>query len=142
MGLISEKRDGKLRTDVEDFVRIVSYAPGRIDFAPAPGAPPDLAQALSNKLQAWTGARWMISVSSAPGEPSITERRRKAEDEARAEAEAHPLVAAALSAFPGAKIAELRDLSPPPMEEAPPPPLEPDDEDYGDDWSPVDPFAE
>ena len=142
MGLITEKRDGKLRTDVEDFVRIVAYAPGRIDFQPAPGAPRDLAQALSTKLQAWTGARWMVSVSSDAGEPSITERRRKAEDEARAAAAAHPLVAAALATFPGAKIAELRDLSPPAMEEAPPPPLEPDDEDYGDDWSPVDPFAE
>ncbi|MEO1611458.1 MAG: DNA polymerase III subunit gamma/tau, partial [Pseudomonadota bacterium] len=142
MGLIAEKRDAKLKTDVEDFVRLVAYAPGRIDFAPAPGAPRDLAQVLSTRLQAWTGARWMVSVSSEPGEPSITERKRKAEDEARAEAAAHPLVAAALATFPGAKIAQLRDLSPPPMEEAPPPPLEPDDDDYGDDWSPVDPFAE
>ncbi|MEM8754476.1 MAG: DNA polymerase III subunit gamma/tau [Pseudomonadota bacterium] len=142
VALIAEKRDAKLRTDVEDFVRLVRYAPGRIEFEPAPGAPRNLAQALAARLSAWTGARWMVSVTQEPGAPSVTEARRAEDDAARAEATAHPLVAAALAAFPGARIAALRPLTPAEAETPPPPEDDEVEEDYGDDWSPVDPFAE
>ena len=37
--LIRRMRDVKLLVDVENGVRLVSYAPGRIEFEPAPGAP-------------------------------------------------------------------------------------------------------
>jgi len=84
----------------------------------------------------------VVTDSREGGTPSIAERRRNAENEAREEASAHPLVAAALATFPGAKIAELRDLNAITAEDPPPPPPEYDDEDYGDDWSPVDPFSE
>ncbi|MEM7524916.1 MAG: DNA polymerase III subunit gamma/tau [Pseudomonadota bacterium] len=143
VGLIRDKRDLKLLTDVETGVRLVRYAPGRIEFEPTRGASRDLAQALSSKLGAWTGARWMVSIVSEPGAPSLAEVRKAEEDAARGEAEAHPLVAAALAAFPGARISELRALTPPEAE-APPPPEDDDEieDDYGDDWSPVDPFAE
>ncbi|MEM7545422.1 MAG: DNA polymerase III subunit gamma/tau [Pseudomonadota bacterium] len=142
VALIRERRDMVLLTDVENYVHLVRYAPGRIEFAPAQGAPADLAQRLSNRLNVWTGGRWMVSLTRDGGAPSIAELRRTAETEARAEATSHPLVAAALATFPGARIAELRDLNAPTAEDAPPPPPEYDDEDYGDDWSPVDPFAE
>jgi DNA polymerase-3 subunit gamma/tau len=142
VALIREKRDMVLLTDVESYVRLARFAPGRIEFAQAPNAPSDLAQRLSNKLNAWTGGRWMVSVSREGGTPSIAEQRREADDAARTEATAHPMVAAALATFPGARITELRDLNAMSAEDAPPPPPEYDDEDYGDDWSPVDPFAE
>ena len=140
IALIREKRDMKLLTDVESFVGIAHYAPGRIDFQPAPGAPNDLAQALGAKLNAWTGARWMISVVSEGGEPTVSQVRKQAEDDARSEVSAHPLVAAALTTFPGAEIREIRALSA--MEEDVPPPPEEDDDLLDDDWSPVDPFSD
>ena len=140
VALIREKRDMKLLNEVETFLSLAHYAPGRIDFQPVPGAPQDLAQSLGAKLMAWTGARWMISVVSEGGQPTIAEMRKRAEDDARAEVSAHPLVAAALATFPGAEIREIRSLA---EMEAPPPPPEEDDEDMlDDDWSPVDPFAD
>ncbi len=142
VALIRAKRDMMLLTDVEQYIQLSRYAPGRIEFAPGPGAPADLAQRLSNKLNAWTGGRWMVSVSREGGAPTIAESRRAADTAARGEATAHPLVAAALAVFPGARIAELRSLNTLTAEDAPPPPPEYDDEDYGDDWSPVDPFGE
>ena len=130
----------KLLTDVESYISLAHYAPGRIDFQPAPGAPSDLAQSLGAKLMAWTGARWMISVVSEGGEPTVAQRRKQAEDEARAEVAAHPLVAAALTTFPGAEIRDIRTLTA--MEEDVPPPPDEDDDITDDDWSPVDPFGE
>ncbi|WP_340109342.1 DNA polymerase III subunit gamma/tau [Pikeienuella sp. HZG-20] len=142
VALIRERRDLKLLTDVEDFVHLVRYAPGRIEFTPAAGAPGDLAQTLGARLSAWTGARWMVALTREPGAPTLGETRRAAALADESAAAAHPLVAAALKTFPGARIAALRDLA---ALDEPPPPAEDDDdeddEDYGDEWSPVDPFA-
>ena len=41
--LIRSKRDMLLLNEVETGLRLARYAPGRIEFEPAPGAKPDLA---------------------------------------------------------------------------------------------------
>ncbi|KIT17073.1 DNA polymerase III subunits gamma and tau [Jannaschia aquimarina] len=106
--LIRANRDPKLLYDVETGVRLVHYAPGRIEFEPPPGAPADLAARLSGRLQGWTGARWGVSVVGEGGAPSIAEVRDADRLAAEAEALAHPSVQAAMQAFPGAKLVEIR----------------------------------
>jgi len=106
--LIREKRDVKLLTDVEDGLRLARYAPGRIEFEPAPNAAPDLAARLAQRLQVWTGARWGVSVVSTGGAATLREQREAQDSAAQAEAMQHPLVQAALAAFPGARIAAIR----------------------------------
>ena len=108
MGLIRDKRDMKLLTDVETGLRLVSYTPGRIEFEAGPGASRDLAARLGQRLQGWTGARWGVSVVSAGGAPTIAEAQAASLDAARAEAADNPLVQAVIAAFPGAKITEIR----------------------------------
>ena len=106
--LIREKRDVKLLTDVESGLRLARYSPGRIEFEPAPGAAPDLAARLAQRLQIWTGARWGVSVVSTGGAATLREQQEESRSAAEEEAKLHPLVAAVLSAFPGAKIADIR----------------------------------
>jgi len=106
--LIREKRDMKLLYEVETGVRLVRYAPGRIEFQPTHDARPDLAAQLGQRLQMWTGARWGVSVVSEGGAPTLAEQRDQARQEAEAEAMQNPLVQAVMLAFPGAKIAEIR----------------------------------
>ncbi len=108
VALIRDKRDMKLLTDVETGLRLVSYAPGRIEFEPAPGAARDLAARLGQRLQGWTGARWGVSVVSTGGAPTLADAKSAVLDTARAEAAENPLVQAVLAAFPGAKITEIR----------------------------------
>jgi len=104
VALIRANRDVKLLVEVETGLKLVSYAPGRIEFEPAPNASADLAQQLARKLQMWTGARWAVSVAGSGGDPTIAEKR-DAEDEAKkAEAADHPLFQSVLAAFPGATI--------------------------------------
>jgi DNA polymerase-3 subunit gamma/tau len=106
--LIRDQRDVKLLVEVETGVRLVSYQPGRIEFAPAPGAANDLAQRLGTQLQGWTGSRWGVSVVAEGGKPTVSEER-DAEDNARkAEASEHPLVQAVLEHFPKAKITSVK----------------------------------
>ena len=106
--LIRSKRDILLLNEVEMGLRLVRYSPGRIEFEPAPGAKPDLAARLGQRLQGWTGARWGVSVVASGGAPTIAETRDSELAEVRSEAEGNPLVQAIFSAFPGARIAEVR----------------------------------
>ena len=106
--LIRSKRDMLLLNEVETGLRLARYAPGRIEFEPAPGARPDLAARLGQRLQGWTGARWGVSVVASGGAPTAAERRATELHKVRAEAAGNPLVQAILTAFPGAKITEVR----------------------------------
>ena len=105
--LIRTHRDVKLLVEVETTLRLVSYSPGRIEMDPTENAPRDLAQRLGAKLQAWTGARWAVSVASGGGK-TIAEVRDAEKLALEEDAKNHPLVQAVFSAFPGAKITEIR----------------------------------
>jgi DNA polymerase-3 subunit gamma/tau len=115
---IREARDVKLLVEVEKGVRLVRYAPGRIEFEPAPDAPAELAQRLAHRLQTWTGARWVVSVVGSGGAPTVAEAREAERLAAFGDVQSLPLVRAALKVFPDAKVVEVRSLLPPPEEAA------------------------
>ncbi|MEM1065566.1 MAG: DNA polymerase III subunit gamma/tau [Pseudomonadota bacterium] len=108
VALIRKNRDVKLLVEIEGYVRLVSYAPGRIAFVPAEGAPRDLAQRLGSRLQSYTGVRWAVSVESQGGGETIVEARDAKNRALEEDAKAHPMVAAVFAAFPGARITEIR----------------------------------
>ena len=128
--LIRKNRDIRLLVEVEGGVRLVRYTPGHVEFEPTPKAPADLAQRLSKALHQWTGVRWAVSVVSEGGGATVAEARDATRQGLIGEAMAHPMVKAALDAFPGARI---EDVKTPDAFEAEPAP-EDDDE-----W---DPFEE
>ena len=101
--LIRANRDVKLLVEIETGLRLVSYAPGLIEFEPAPAAAPDLAGRLAGRLQGWTGTRWVVSVTADGGAPTLAEVRDGARRAAETEALAHPMTQAVLKAFPGRK---------------------------------------
>ena len=106
--LIRQKRDMVLLHDIETGLRLARYAPGRIEFEPSPGARPDLAARLGQHLQVWTGARWGVSVVGSGGARTMAEAREAELADLNARAGETPLVQAILTAFPGAKITEVR----------------------------------
>jgi len=106
-----ERREAKLKVHLEEHVSLVRFDPaGSIELHLLPGAPRELANELREKLNAWTGRRWMVALSRTPGERPLGEvaRERKAA-EMRAAAE-HPAVAAVLQQFPEAQITDVRPL--------------------------------
>jgi DNA polymerase-3 subunit gamma/tau len=123
--LIRANRDVQLLLEVEETLRLVSYAPGRIEFAPAEGAAPDLAQRLGRRLQTWTGVRWTVSVQGKGGRETIAEQRNARRSALQAEAAGHPIVRAVLDLYPDARI-EVRDPEPGVAESV----------DEGEDWEP------
>jgi DNA polymerase-3 subunit gamma/tau len=91
-------------------VHLVNFAPQRIEFRPTPAAPETLANRIGSLLTEWTGKRWVVSVSREEGAPTLAEQDEAADAARREKAASHPLVRAALDAFPGAAIASVRAL--------------------------------
>ncbi len=108
--LIRANRDVKLLVDVETGVRLAAYQPGRVEFTPAGNAPPDLAQKLGAALQRWSGNRWAVTLVNGCETATIAEKRDASDIALRAQASEHPLVMAALAAFPKASIRDIRSL--------------------------------
>jgi DNA polymerase III subunit gamma/tau len=129
VALIRAQRDMRLLMEVETHLRLVRYAPGRIEFEPTDDAPPDLAARLAGGLQAGPARAGRIRHRrrrrhpgrTAPGRGSRALRPRPG----------HPLVQAVLHAFPGARITAVRAPepdAPSPAEEALP--------EVEDEWDP------
>ena len=108
VALIRNTRDVKLLIEVENALRLVSYAPGRIEFQPTEDAPRDLAQRLGQCLKEQTGVRWGISVVAGGGGRTIAEDRNAEGEALEARAREHPLVKAMFDAFPDARITAVR----------------------------------
>ncbi len=106
--LIAANRDQLLKEQVMSGVRLVSYQPGRIEFEPSPKAPGDLAQRLGQRLQSWTGVRWVVSVTADGGAPTLREAEDAEIEALKQEAKTDPTVAAILEVFPNAQIGDLK----------------------------------
>jgi len=114
VALAGRHRDIQIKLALERDVRLVRFERGRIEFSTAPGASPQLAQTLARRLQEWTGSRWMVAISSAPGAPSLKEQEDAKASEALSGVRAEPLVQSVLAAFPGAEIVGVRAYEPAP----------------------------
>lgn len=108
MVALFERREAILHTHLVHDVHLVNYEPGKVEITLSPGAPPQLANKLSERLAEWTGMRWVIGVTTKAGLPTIAQDTQRAKDEERAEVSAHPIVKAALDAFPGATIVDIK----------------------------------
>jgi DNA polymerase III subunit gamma/tau len=106
VALASQKRDAKLTMHLEDHVSLVKFdaSAGSIDLFLLPGAPPEIANELREKLNAWTGKRWMVMLSKEAGAPAIGVVRRSAQAAELESLKAHPAVRAVLETFPDAKM--------------------------------------
>jgi DNA polymerase-3 subunit gamma/tau len=110
MVLLQERRDIGLQLDVERHVRPVSFKPGAMTFQPVDGAPADLAQRLSKRLQEWTDTRWMILGDvNAKGGETWSERRQREKQERLDAVHRDPAVEEAMRLFPGAEIVRITD---------------------------------
>ncbi|MEN3952341.1 DNA polymerase III subunit gamma/tau [Iodidimonas sp. SYSU 1G8] len=107
VALAIEHREGMLEAHLTDNVHLVRFQPGRIELRPGPRAPADLIGKLSQRLSEWTGTRWIVTVSREQGEATLTEQKQASDARIHNEVIEHPLVRAALRAFPGAQVTSI-----------------------------------
>lgn len=110
--LLERKRDIRLKSDVERFVRPVSYKPGSLVFEPEAHCPPDLAQRLARALTDWTGSTWAVLPSrDSRGGETWFERRKRERRELFEVTRRDPSVAEVLKHFPDAELVDVRSAS-------------------------------
>ncbi|MDP1626339.1 DNA polymerase III subunit gamma/tau [Parvibaculum sp.] len=111
VALVSKQRDIRLKHALEAGVRLVSFEPGRIEISLLEGTQSTIVSELSDTLSKATGTRWFVSIARgpAPATPTLREQAQTREEAAKENARADPLVKAALAAFPGAEIVDVRE---------------------------------
>ena len=95
-----------LASALEDVVRVIDYAPPRLVYQLAGPVMPNFAVELGAALKDLTGERWELETREGAAPPTMLEAQRAAEAAARQEILDSPLVKAALTAFPEAKLLE------------------------------------
>ncbi len=124
IALAVEKRDIKLKSDLEALVRPIRVSTGQFELALEPGAHPGLPGEISRKLESWTGLRWMVMVAKDGGDKPLARQKQESRDSLFIMAREHPDVQAVLKRFPGAEIIDVKE-----PEQIPPQPLSESDEE-------------
>jgi len=100
-----ERETTGIAMQVKNYMHLVKYEPGRIEFRPARGARSDLSTQLIKALNNLTGHRWLVSVSEREeGAPTLKEQELEALEQRKADASQDPVVKAILDGLPNAKI--------------------------------------
>lgn len=86
------------------YVHPVKLEEGRFEFRPEPEAPQTLAHDLTIALKAATGKRWMVSVSTAPGDLTMSQSAKAAKDARFDKMRETALVKQVLDIFPDAEL--------------------------------------
>lgn len=107
VALFDEHREARLYADLYSQVQVVSYAPGRMELYLMPGLPRDFTGRIAQKLQEWTGAPWLIGISTKTGEKTLAQRDGERADQRLQAAAADPMVQAVMEHFPGARILKV-----------------------------------
>jgi len=109
-----------LRVHIENHMHLIRLETGQIEFRPGSGAPRTLAGDLAQKLKEWTGRRWVVTLASEGGEPTLAEQKKATQAQKLERVAQEPMVRAVLDRFPGAEIVAVRDrpeVIPPPTDE-------------------------
>ncbi len=101
-------RDPKLKSLIRTYLRLVKLEPGRLEISLSGEAPRSMVGELQQRLEKWTGSRWMVVLSREAGQPTLLEQENQQRTDLEVDARADPDVAAILARFPGAKIIDVR----------------------------------
>lgn len=106
------KSQGELRLheNLRSDVKLVSFAPGKLEIAVTEDAPQDLANKVSSFLKAWTGERWIVIVSSDSSGKTLEQVEAEKFSTLKDEAQNEPIVQKIFDIFPEAEIIGVKEI--------------------------------
>jgi|TARA_B110000211_G_scaffold227790_1_gene283103 DNA polymerase III subunit gamma/tau len=102
-------KEVELRYDLERNVRLVSFNKGKIDISFNEKLNKNFIKNLTEKLLVWTGERWIISLSKSEGAKTFYELNLEKKSEELKNEEKSETAKNFLTAFPDAKLVEIRE---------------------------------
>ena len=110
--LAEQRREPILSAWLRTEVRPIRVAPGAVEINCGRSPDSKMLALLQERLEQWTGERWMIALSEEGGEPTLDEQDRAVQEAADRAAMDHPLVRQVLDAFPGARVRKVHRPAP------------------------------
>ncbi len=114
IALFEGKRKPREAADLKRKVALDSFATGHLRLVPREAVSRAFVTEIASSLQDWTGQTWQVElVQAAPSSPApqtVAEQQAEQEAKDRQAALAHPEVQKVLTAFPQAKLTEVRSL--------------------------------
>ncbi len=108
--LCSEKKEMKLKCELEKNVNLVKFENGRIEISFNDNLDTDFVKDLSTKLLEWTNIRWIISFSKNQGEMSIKDKEKSMQNELIEKTKKSNLYKDVLDHFPDAELIDVKLL--------------------------------
>ncbi|QQR70001.1 MAG: DNA polymerase III subunit gamma/tau [Alphaproteobacteria bacterium] len=106
--LFEQRREPVLRAQLYKHAHKVHIEPGRLELRLEADAAPDLSSRVARCLTQWTGQRWVVSLASSGGDPTLAEQEEAQTQRLRERALATPIVQEVMAQFPGATLAAVR----------------------------------
>ena len=108
VALADKNRDVATKIQIRNHVRLVKVEPGRLEINLTEDGSPQLPGDLINKLQKWTGTKWIVALSRDEGGATLSEIANEYRQALVIDAKEDKDVAAILVKFPGAKVTDVR----------------------------------
>ena len=103
-----QKKEIKLKYELENNVNLVSFANNRIEISFNENLNKDFVKDLSSKLFEWTNERWIISFSKSKGEISIKENKKNKKEELLEQVKNSEIYKSVLNKFPDAELLDIK----------------------------------
>ena len=107
--ICNEKKEIKLKYELEKNVNLVSFEKNMIEISFNDNLEKNFVKDLSSKLFEWTGERWIITFSKTKGELSIKEKENSKKQELINNAKKTQTYKNVLKKFPDANLIDIND---------------------------------
>tara|TARA_B100001121_G_scaffold19448_1_gene15355 strand:- start:6863 stop:8524 length:1662 start_codon:yes stop_codon:yes gene_type:complete len=105
--ICSEKKEMKLKYDLEKNVNLVSFEKNRMEISFNDNLDKSFVKDLSSKLFEWTNQRWIITLSKAKGDISIKEKEYNKKLETIEKAKKFEAYKSVIEKFPDAELTDV-----------------------------------
>ena len=107
MNICNEKKEIRLKYELEKNVNLVNFEKNRIEISFNPNLDKNFVKDLSLKLFEWTEQRWIITLSQTKGEISIKEKEQNRKKLLIDDAKESELYKAVLEKFEDANLIDV-----------------------------------
>ena len=109
LDLTNKHKEIELKFDLERNVRLVKFEQGKIDISFNENLSKDFIKNISNKLNEWTGKRWIISLSKDEGETTVYEKKNHQKIELLEQMKQSEIYKKIMATFPDIELVDVKD---------------------------------
>jgi DNA polymerase-3 subunit gamma/tau len=109
LDLTDKHKEIELKFDLERNVRLVKFEQGKIDISFNENLSKDFIKNISNKLNEWTGKRWIISLSKDEGETTVYEKKNQQKIELLEKMKQSEIYKKIMATFPDIELIDVKD---------------------------------